>query len=229
MNSLKKLALLVSVVFTPLFLRAETHYEGNIFVGGKAGIGFSRVVFHPTVRQNMQPGAVFGVQGRYIEEKHFGIIAELNFEQRGWAENFEGAPFSYHRLLNYLQLPVLAHIYFGSDKVHFFVNAGPEIGVMMGQNTISNFDYKNVESVPDFPIKDRQTAELNLKAPKKLDFGISAGLGGEYFLDAKQSVTLEARFYYGLGNVIKTGRTETFSSANSLGIMVTAGYWFRMK
>lgn len=189
----------------------------------------SRVFFHPGVKQKMHMGAVAGVTVRYIEENHFGIIGELNFEQRGWEENFEEYPFSYTRTLNYLQIPVLAHIYFGSSRAHFFFNAGPEIGVMIGESTSSNFDYSNPDKVEGFPLKDRQTAQYTLKAGKKLDFGISAGIGGEFFLNSRNSLTIEGRFYYGLGNVVKTGRTETFSGANSMGIMITAGYWFRMK
>ena len=209
--------------------KGQAHYEGNFFIGAKGGIDFSRVFFNPGVKQKFPIGAIVGLQARYIEENHFGIIAELNFEQRGWEENFEDAPFNYRRTLNYIQLPVLSHIYFGSDRAHFFFNAGPEIGLMIGESTSANFDYKNLESVPDFPIKDRQIDQLTIEAGKKLDFGISAGLGGEYFVNSRNSLTLECRFYYGLGNIIKTGRTETFSSANSMSLMVSIGYWFRIK
>lgn len=208
---------------------AQTHYEGNFFIGAKGGIGFSRVFFHPGVRQKMHLGGVAGVSVRYIEENHFGIIGELNFEQRGWKENFEEYPFSYNRTLNYLQLPVLAHIYFGGSRSHFFFNLGPEVGLMLGDKISANFDYIHPEKVEGFPIKDRQIAQYTLEAPHKLDFGISAGMGGEFFINSRNSINLEARFYYGLGNVVKTGRVETFSTANSMSIMVTAGYWFRVK
>lgn len=210
-------------------ISAQTHYEGNIFVGAKGGVDFSRVFFHPSVKQKMAVGGVAGLTFRYIEENHFGIIGELNFEQRGWEENFEEYPFSYHRTLNYLQVPVMAHIYFGSPRAHFFFNAGPEVGFMIGESTDANFDYRDPASVPGFPLKDRQIDQYTLKADKKIDFGISAGIGGEFFINSRNSVTLEGRFYYGLGNVVKTGRTETFSAANSMSIMVTAGYWFRVK
>lgn len=208
---------------------AQTHYDGNLFIGAKGGVNLSRIFFHPGVRQKMAMGATAGFMIRYIEENHFGIIGELNFQQRGWQDDFEDAPFNYHRTLNYIQIPVLAHIYFGSNRAHFFFNAGPEIGFMFAQSTSSNFDPENIATIPDFPIQDRQTAHYTLDANKKLDFGISAGLGVEYFLPSRSSISLEARFYYGLGNVIPTGRTETFTGANSMSIGVTAGYWFRVK
>lgn len=210
-------------------VKAQSHYEGNFFIGAKGGISISRVMFHPGVKQKMPIGGIAGLQARYIEENHFGILAELNFEQRGWEENFEEYPFSYRRTLNYIQLPVMAHIYFGSNKAHFFLNAGPEIGVMIGESTSSNFDYTNPETIPGFPIKDRQIDQYTLKANKGVDFGISAGIGGEYFVNSRNSLNLECRFYYGLGNVIPTGRTQTFSAANSMSLMVSLGYWFRIK
>lgn len=208
---------------------AQTHYEGNIFFGAKAGVSMSRVFFNPSVKQGFPVGATAGLMFRYIEENHFGIIAELNFEQRGWKENFEDTKFSYRRTLNYIQVPVLAHIYFGSPRGHFFVNAGPEIGFQAGESTSANFDPEGIADIPGFPLKDRQIAQLTLPCDTRIDYGISGGLGGEFFLNGKSSVCLEARFYYGLGNVMKCGRTEAFSSANSMGLMITAGYWFRAK
>ncbi len=207
---------------------AETHYEGNLFVGAKAGASVSRVFFNPTVKQSMATGGVFGLTVRYIEEDHFGIIGELNFEQRGWKENFEEDPFSYSRTLNYIQIPVLAHIYFGNYRGHFFVNAGPEIGFMVGESTSANFDYTNPAGVSGFP-SSRRTDQYSLSADNKIDFGISLGFGGEIFLNSRHSINLEARAYYGLGNVVKTGRTRDFSGANSLSIMATVGYQFRVK
>lgn len=209
---------------------AQSHYEGNFFVGGHGGVTLSRVNFNPSVHQKMPVGAMVGATFRYIEESHFGIIGEVNFEQRGWQEDFEDkGDFSYRRTLNYIQIPVLAHIFFGNHRTHFFFNAGPEVGFMIGESTSSNFNYRDPASVEGFPLKDRHIAQYTIECKKKVDFGISGSLGCEFFLNGHNSVTLEGRFYYGLGNVMATGRTEEFSSANSMSIMATVGYWFRIK
>lgn len=196
---MKKLifSLLALLALAPAAL-AQTHYEGNIFVGAKGGVSLSRVQFNPTVKQKMPVGGVFGFTFRYIEEDHFGLIGELNWEQRGWEEDLEGSPYNYRRTLNYLQIPVLAHIYFGSKRAHFFVNAGPEIGFMVGESTSANFDPAQIENIPDFPVKDRQIAEMQLPCDRKVDFGISGGLGCEYFINSRHSLNLEARFIMGL-------------------------------
>lgn len=225
----RRFAIFVLFILLGLSLKAQIHYESNISVGAKGGVSISRTFFNPNVPQGMKIGGVAGFTFRYIEEKYFGLVAELNFEQRGWTENFEDAPYSYSRTINYLQLPVLAHIYFGNEKARFFVNLGPEIGLFIGESTSANFDIHDYESLPDFPVRNRNNTQFALPVEQTIDYGISAGLGAEVFVNKKNSLTLEGRFYYGLGNQLKSGRTEPFNASNSMSIMVTLGYWFRVK
>ncbi len=58
---------------------AQSHYTSRVSLGVKGGVDFSRVFFNPSVKQSMLTGAVAGVTFIYIEETHFGLIAELNF------------------------------------------------------------------------------------------------------------------------------------------------------
>ena len=83
-----RLALLLTLLLPSLLAISQTHYEGTIAVGGKGGVSLSRVNFNPTVQQMFLPGVTAGVTFRYIEERNFGILAELNLTQRGWKENF---------------------------------------------------------------------------------------------------------------------------------------------
>lgn len=218
----------ITLLLATLGLNAQTHYSSRISVGVKGGMDFSRIFFNPTVKQGMKMGAVAGVAIRYVEEEHFGLIAELNFEQRGWKENFEGAPYEYSRTVNYIQIPLLAHIYFGR-RGRFFFNAGPEIGFMIGSSEKCNFNPADISSLPDFPSNHKNTDEMTLPINGKIDFGISAGLGGEFFATPRHSLYIEGRFYYGLGNVLKSGRQQPFSASNSMSVMATIGYWFRFK
>lgn len=189
----------------------------------------SRVFFNPTVRQDLKLGATAGLMFRYIEENHFGLIAEINFTQRGWKESFEdGLPYKYSRTLNYINIPVMAHIYFGR-RGRFFFNAGPEVGFMIGESTSTNFDPYNTASLPDFPNVNRTNVQMTMASDRKIDYGISAGIGGEFNINQRNSLCLEARFYYGLGNIMKSGRTHAFNACNQMTVMATIGYWFRIK
>jgi len=72
-----------------------------------------------------------GMAVKYISEKHLGLIAEVNYSQRGWTEEFDPTDgFSYNRRLNYLELPIMTHIYFG-NKIRFIVNIGPQISFLL--------------------------------------------------------------------------------------------------
>lgn len=206
---------------------AQTHYSANIALGVKGGADLSRMFFNPSVKQSLKPGAMAGIMFRYIEENHFGLIAELNFEQRGWKENFEGDPFSYERTLDYLQLPVLAHIYFGR-RGRFFANVGPVLAVRISDSYKANFDVDKVAEISDFPQYHR-TNQYTEPVKQRVDYGICAGLGGEFNLTRRNSLCLEARFYYGLGNLFGSSRKDVFNASNSMAIEFTLGYWFRVK
>ena len=226
---MRSLLLALALAATLFTASAQTHYEGNIAVGAKGGVTLSRLKFSPSVPQTMLPGFMAGVTFRYIEEKHFGVIAELNLEQRGWKEKFDGLNYAYQRRLTYLQLPMLTHIFFGNNKVRGFFNAGPKIGLLIGTGTKANFDYANVELIEGFPTENRETDQYKLDVKNKFDYGISAGLGLEVIGRNKHSFTLEGRFYYGLRDVFSNHSTDPFSSSSSMSIMVTLGYYYRIK
>ena len=225
---MRRLAL-IFVVFTALLTTAQTHYEGTFAIGGKAGATFSKVNFNPSVQQSMLPGMTAGVMCRYIEEKHFGLIAELNLTQRGWKEAYEDADYNYSHRFTYLELPIMTHIYFGNNRVKGFFNLGPELNVMLGDGISSNFDYKSASTMEYFINDPRHLEQLTMKVNNRLDYGICGGAGMELNLNAKNSLLLEGRFYYGLTDVFPSHKTDVFSSSNSMTVMVTLGYFYRLK
>lgn len=221
--------ILASLLMAIAVCNAQDHYAGNISVGVKGGATLSRIQFNPNVPQSFITGMMIGVTARYIEEKHFGIIAELNMEQRGWKEKFEGYDYAYQRQLTYLQIPVLTHIYFGSNKFRGYFNAGPEVGFLIGTKTTANFDYEHIETIPDFPSKNRYTQQFTMDVKNKFDYGISAGLGLELIARNKNSFNLEGRFYYGLKDIFSNRKKDTFAGSSNMSIMVTLGYHYRVK
>lgn len=217
----------IFVVLSAVGINAQRVIKPQFSVGGKAGVSLSRVNFSPSVPQAFAMGTTFGVTFRYTEERFFGIIAELNFTQKGWKEDFEELDFKYDRQLSYLELPVLTHIYFGNDVIKGFVNLGPQIGFMIGESLSTNFDSKNLSSVPDFPKKHR-TEQYNLDIKNKFDYGICAGAGMELTAKKKHNFQLEGRFYYGLGNIFSSHKSDYFSSSPGMCITVTLGYMFNL-
>lgn len=208
--------------------RSQTHFSSRVDLGVRGGATFSTVSFKPTITSKFGIGYTGGVTFRYTEENHFGLIAEVNLVQRGWAEKFEDLPYSYQRILNYLEIPIMSHIYFGR-RGKFFINAGPEVAYYLGDKIKSNFDYNDTSGLEGFNDKNRRTEQLTMQVSQKFDFGIVAGLGGEFSLNRRNSLAIEARLYYGIGNVMPSGRQDTFTLSNQLSVGVTAQYWFRIK
>lgn len=225
---MRRISLVVMLLLT-LSVTAQTHYEGTIAVGGKAGATFSKVNFSPSVQQSMSSGMTAGVMFRYIEEKNFGLIAELNVTQRGWSESFDDADYSFCHRFTYLELPIMTHIFFGNQRIKGFFNLGPELNVMVADGISSNFSYQGAADMDYFVQNTRHIEQYTLDIKNKLDYGICAGAGMELNLSTKHSLLLEGRFYYGLTDVFANHKTDVFSSSNSMSVMVTLGYFYRLK
>lgn len=208
---------------------AQRHYRSHVHVGVHAGMSMARTSFYPSVRQQSLGGFTAGIDFRYAEEQHVGLLAELNFTQRGWKEDFEEAPFEYTRRLNYIELPVMTHIFFGSRKVKCFFNLGPQVGYMISDGITANFDYEHPDDVKDFPGEYRPTAQMAMKIKNRFDYGIAGGLGMELVVAKKHSILLEGRYYYGLGNLFHSSKADEFSASRGNSIVVTLGYMFRIK
>lgn len=207
---------------------AQRHYKSHVHVGVHAGMSMARTSFYPSVRQQSLGGFTAGIDFRYAEERHVGLLAELNFTQRGWKEDFEEAPFEYTRRLNYIELPVMTHIFFGSRVVKGFINLGPQIGFMISSSISANFDYRNAGNLPDWP-GNRRWQQLDMKISNRFDYGICAGAGVEFNINRRNSISLEGRYYYGLGNIFPSSKKDYFSSSRGSSILVTTGYKFRIK
>ena len=226
---MKKIILFLVVLLATISLSAQKHYVPNVHVGVHAGMGMSQMSFSPSVEQKMLNGITAGVSFRFAEERHVGLMAELNITQRGWQEDFEESPLTYSRKMTYLELPMMTHIFFGSPKVKGFFNLGPQLCYMLGSSIDSNFDYENPRMSPDFPSGYRSVEQMAMEIKNKFDYGIVLGAGLETIIKRKHSVMLEARMYYGLGNIFPSSKKDVFSASRGMNITVTLGYMFRVK
>lgn len=222
------LPLLILLAIPAIPLSAQRHYIPHVHVGVHGGVSMSRQSFYPSIKESMLNGLQFGFSFRYAEERHVGLLAELNIEQRGWKENFEEAPFSFHRRLTYIELPVMTHIFFGSRTVKGFFNLGPEVGYMIGDKATADFPYMELPNVPDFP-SNRRFEQMQMDISSRFDYGITAGAGVEFIIRRRHSITLEGRYYYGLGNIFPSARKDIFSASRGSSIQITLGYLFRLK
>lgn len=207
----------------------QVHYKPHISIGGKAGLSIARMDFSPSIPQSWLLASNGAVTFRYAEEKLFGLVAELGWSQRGWKENFEESPLQYQRTLTYVNLPVMTQIIFGTRRIKCFVNLGPQIAFMINEGIKSNFDYNDLQNVIGWPERQRRKDQLNMPIHSKFDYGIAGGVGGEFYFLPRQSITVEARYYFGLGNIFRAKKVDVFSASRCTAIEVTFGYNFRIK
>ncbi len=207
---MRQLVLLFSMFLTVTTLFAQKESARNeLYLGAGGGVVFSNIDFMPTVEQTEHMGILGGISLKYISEKHLGLIAELNYVQKGWTEAFEpDSEFSYQRTLSYLEMPFLTHIYFG-NKTRFIINAGPKISYLLGEqqqmsSALADDLAQRREADPDAPIGVQYGS---IDEMKWFDYGLLGGLGLELKTDIGD-LNLEGRYYFGLADLFTNRRSE---------------------
>ena len=183
------------IVILFLFSTTNLIFAGDFFVGTNLGLNLSQVSFVPTVSQNYLAGYNGGIVARYISEPHLGLQAELNFSQRGWAEKTEETG-NIHRRLNYVELPVMTHIYFGSKTFRGFVNLGPKIGFFTG------------EEKPE--IEEHTPDRFSMPVKYKFDYALAGGLGFGLAIN-RFFYQVEGRYGFGLGDFFSNNKADPYS------------------
>lgn len=188
--------------------------------GVNGGLTFSKVGFNSrvSVPQDLLSQFSCGITVRYISESHFGILAELNYSQRGWKERTDTVHVNrYTRSLSYLELPLMTHIYFNLGKsVRLIFNLGPQVGYYIGA--------KEIEREVNNP--DQDTSYYDIAAQHSFDYGLKGALGLEFRTKAG-SFILDGRYYYGLADIFNSTKSDLFQASHNQVIGVNLTYLFR--
>ncbi len=234
--------LLLGIVFSS-DIKAQVGEHRNVFsLGVNGGYVLSNVGFDPSVPQNLHGGVTGGLSMRYTCEKYFSTIcsigAEINYASIGWSQsirtatdqpvtNSNGATESYSRTINYVQIPLFAHLAWGKEQNgwNFFFQAGPQIGLYLNESTNKNYDTPNL-STDGSGRSNTIVEQEDMPVEKKFDYGITAGFGAEYAHTNMGRFLIEARYYYGLGNIYGSSKTDYFGKSNLSNIVIKATYLF---
>lgn len=232
--------ILIAAICFPLFAHAQIgEHRNTLSIGANAGYNLTSIRFTPKVLQGMKGGTNIGFTARYSVEKYFATIAsiqaEVNYSQMGWKEDIRdmnNQPVinsvtkqaeEYERTINYIQIPLFAHLAWGKENkgFNFFLNAGPQFGIYMSESTKTNFDWAS-RNVDDR--SNKVVAQDTMSVENKIDYGIAAGLGVEWATKKLGRFTLEARYYYGLGNIYGDSKRDYFGSSNYGTITIKLGW-----
>jgi len=208
---------IISISIILLFcsqISAQTYNGAELIVGAKGGATLSTGSFQLSSGAASDQNAYYhhwGVTGgavfRYSGEKYLGLQVEANFCQRGWAEKDK-----FSRTLNYVQVPLLTHLFFGVKSFRFFINAGPEIAFLINEKNNSGYDSNLVTE----------------KIKNRFDYGIAVGSGFE--LHTKAGIyQVEGRYEFGLGDVFASNLTDSFRRSAHRNVLITFGVLFNLK
>ncbi|TFD95387.1 PorT family protein [Dysgonomonas capnocytophagoides] len=203
--------------------------EWNIGVG--FGPTFSSMSIVPTsTKLNFKTQSMMQYQGgisvRYISDKNVGLIGELNYSQMGWETKFADETLvanKHQHMLNYISIPLLTHIYFG-DKTRFFFNLGPQIGILLSDKEKTNDAFDEWLVTADTTVYS--TDLYGLKAQKKIDYGIIAGMGVE-IRTGIGNFALEGRYYMGFGDIYNNKKQDPYSRSANRVISAKLTYYIK--
>ena len=216
-------------------------HRNDLAVGVNAGYVLNSIGFVPKVTQTMHGGMTAGISARYVCEKYFSTIcsvaAEVNYTSLGWKEKIldpqdqpvinpvTGAAETYSRNIGYIQIPVFAHLAWGRENkgFQFFFQAGPQFGLYLSESTDSNFNWDERNTTDRSNKTDEQGT---MPVENKFDYGIAGGLGMEYSHPRAGHFQLEARYYYGLGNIYGDSKRDFFGRSNHGSIVIKVAYLF---
>lgn len=234
------LLLLATCCLLPCKSQVGEH-RNRLALGVNGGYSLSSIRFTPKVPQGYQSAFTGGLSVRYTCEKYFktvcSIYGEVNFNTMGWKEDIldvndqpvvnqqTGVEERYSRSIKYIQVPIMAHLAWGKETQgwNFFFRGGPQFGFYQSESTSMNFDpeQRNIEARAN-KIVEQET----LPVKNKFDYGIAGGIGVEYSHKKAGHLLVEARYYYGLGNIYPDSASDTFGSSNHQNIQLKVSYLF---
>ena len=193
----------------------------EMYVGAHAGAMASTMLFKPNIANidimqsplTINGGLVF----RYAGHKVCAIQTELNYMQRGWRETITlgQTTMDYTRQLDYIEIPLLMHLYFGKERFRGFFNLGPQIGYCI----------RDVAT----PLPEGVTAPHYLPIDKPFDWGLAGGLGC-YLRTRKIGLfQLEARFNFSMGTTYNNRKVDYFSQSNAMNLSLNFAYLWEVR
>ena len=194
----------------------------EIYVGAHAGVMASTMMFVPNIAKidimqsplHANGGLVF----RYAGHKVCAIQTEINYMPRGWHETIQladGSSMDYYRQLDYIEIPLLMHLYFGKERFRAFLNLGPQIG----------YCFRDVSTEVPSTVLSPQYQPID----KPFDWGLAGGLGCYYRTRHIGIFQLEARFNFSMGTIYNNRKVDYFSQSNSMTLSVNLAYMWEIK
>ena len=190
----------------------STSIAQSVSFGPRVGATFSKISLSDGEDDEMEdefkynPGLQFGAVANFAVSELVSIQPELLFIQKGFKMGDSDAYIKGKS--NYIEVPVLAKISFGSEQVKGFVTGGPTAGYLVSGKSSIKFGDNEVNTDYEFEDEDN-----------RMEFGASFGVGLAYGLGAG-ALNLDVRYGFGLTNLYEVESGESKSKNRVLGVSV---------
>ncbi len=214
-------AIIAAVMLLSLPVSAQ-HY-----IGVKGGYGGMSGRFYPKYETstvwNKYTG---GVIWKYYSPQQVvgGVSAELEYQMRGY-RLYEGSIvsdttsyISKTRTVNSITMPLIwqPHLYLAKRHLRVFLNAGVTLSYNLGiGDTFTVFDHKvdNAGNVTTSTVTTDYT--MNRARDNRWNYGLCFG-GGFGVLFGRWEVFAEARYYYGMSDILRNKTKYTFNEQGTI-------------
>jgi hypothetical protein len=219
---MKKYFLLLAFFSVATFVRAQ------VSLIPKAGVSFATVALDDDNFFNDDKKTLVGFTGglglnfALTEDEFLSLQPELLYVQKGFAAESNGTTdYNLKYKLNYIELPVLLKIGFGTDVVRGYVNLGPSIGYLLSGNVQGEGDFAEIVSGDideKIEFTDSETDDPTKLHARRLEFGANFGGGIGVALGGRSLLFLDARYNAGLTDYNKDSKSKNQP------IYLTAGF-----
>jgi hypothetical protein len=220
----KKLNSLVAAILLACLMTFSNSSSAQSFsIGPRVGLNFATVTGDADsgFTKSMYSGLLIGAVANIGINDMFSIQPEVLFSQQGIKEKLDANDsLSIALRLNYITIPILAKVSFGTESAKGFINAGPYLGYLLGGTM--TFDDK-----VDKDKKDLNSDDLN--DMNRMDFGISLGAGGSINA-GPGALQLDVRYNLGLTdrNKFDGPKPDNYQSAKNGVFSVSLAYLFKL-
>lgn len=204
----------IKFLFTMLFAvgMTFTSMAQSVSFGPRVGATFSKISISDGDGDELEdelkytPGLQVGAVANFAVGELLSIQPELLFIQKGFKIGDSDAYIK--GTSNYIEVPVLAKITFGSEQLQGFVTGGPTAGYLMSGK--SSMKYGGTEASDSYEFEDEDN---------RVELGASFGVGLGYNLGAG-ALNLDVRYGLGLTSLYEVESGESKSRNRVLGVSV---------
>ena len=156
-----------------------------------------------------------GLSVQYLTENNFGLQVEFNYTQKGWKQRRpDTAPNRRYQVdLDYAEVPILAHGYFGKKNLRIFLNAGVYLAYLLSSDT----DRANIVDGDVGYLYEEQFQN-------QFDFGVRGG-GGLEVVTKVGMLQAEGSYSWGINSIVDKGIDQIPNIIQNNTIGITLGYY----